>query len=80
MTYKTGISFKVGMETEIQKIKTIDCNQGAVRAVRYNVDGSYVLTCGSDKKLKLWNPVTAVLLKTYGGHGDEVTGEGFLEI
>ncbi|XP_056644456.1 WD repeat domain-containing protein 83 [Diorhabda sublineata] len=51
---------------------TIDCNQGAVRAVRFNVDGSYCLTCGSDKKLKLWNPYKGILLKTYGGHGNEV--------
>lgn len=69
--------------------KTIDCKQGAVRAVRYNgiyitfftlsfkvfylVDGSYCLTCGSDKKIKLWNPKTGLLLKSYGGHADEVT-------
>ncbi|XP_017858829.1 PREDICTED: WD repeat domain-containing protein 83 [Drosophila arizonae] len=53
--------------------KTIDCKQGAVRAVRYNVDGSYCLSCGSDKKIKLWNPVSGLLLKTYGGHADEVT-------
>lgn len=37
------------------------------------MDGSYLLTCGSDKKLKLWNPLTGLLLKTYGGHANEVT-------
>lgn len=47
-------------------------HQGAVRAVRFNHDGNYCLTCGSDKLLKLWNPHKAVLLKTYGGHGYEV--------
>lgn len=36
------------------------------------VDGSYCLSCGSDKKLKLWNPYEGTLLKTYGGHGNEV--------
>lgn len=36
------------------------------------VDGTYCLTCGSDRKLKLWNPHRGVTLKTYGGHGDEV--------
>lgn len=36
------------------------------------VDGSYCITCGSDRKVKLWNPHRAVTLKTYGGHGDEV--------
>ncbi|KAJ8876283.1 hypothetical protein PR048_024193 [Dryococelus australis] len=53
-------------------IRRLDCKQGAVRAVRFNVDGSYCVTCGADRKVKLWNPVRGLLLKTYGGHGDEV--------
>lgn len=32
-----------------------------------------MLTCGSDKKVKLWNPESGLLLKTYGGHANEVT-------
>ncbi|CAD6192149.1 unnamed protein product [Caenorhabditis auriculariae] len=52
--------------------KTIDCKQGAVRAVRYNVDGNYCVTCGSDKTVKLWNPLRGSLLKTYSGTGNEV--------
>jgi len=51
---------------------SIDCKQGAVRAVRYNVDGGYCLTCGSDKTIKLWNPTKSVLLRAYSGHGYEV--------
>ncbi|KAH0629643.1 hypothetical protein JD844_011872 [Phrynosoma platyrhinos] len=51
---------------------TLECKQGAVRAVRFNVDGNYCLTCGSDKSLKLWNPHKGTLLKTYSGHGYEV--------
>ncbi|XP_055598138.1 WD repeat domain-containing protein 83 [Uranotaenia lowii] len=57
---------------ELVRKNTINCDQGAVRAVRYNVDGSYCLTCGSDKKIKLWNPGSGLLLKTYGGHAGEV--------
>uniref|UniRef100_A0A914X4Z1 WD repeat domain-containing protein 83 n=1 Tax=Plectus sambesii TaxID=2011161 RepID=A0A914X4Z1_9BILA len=53
-------------------VKTIKCNQGAVRAVRFNVDGNYCLTCGSDKTVKLWNPYRGAPLKTYQGHGYEV--------
>jgi len=49
-----------------------DCKQGAVRAVRHNQDGNYLLTCGSDKTLKLWNPDRGLVLKTYTGHGYEV--------
>jgi mitogen-activated protein kinase organizer 1 len=33
-------------------------DQGAVRAVRYNVDGNYCLSCGADRKVKLFNPKT----------------------
>lgn len=36
------------------------------------VDGNYCLTCGSDKTLKLWNPLRGTLLRTYSGHGYEV--------
>lgn len=32
-----------------------------------------MLTCGSDKKLKLWNPHSGLMLKMYGGHAHEVT-------
>ena len=39
-----------------------DCKQGAVRAVRYNVDGDYILTCGSNKTVKLMNAKTHVRL------------------
>lgn len=53
--------------------KSFDCNQGAIRAVRYNVDGNYCLTCGSDRKIKLFNPKSGLMIKTYAGHGDEVT-------
>ena len=50
----------------------LEGHQGAVRAVRFNYDGNYCLTCGGDKLLKLWNPHRGVLLKTYSGHGYEV--------
>ena len=51
---------------------SLDCLQGAVRAVRYNVDGDYILTCGSNKTVKLLNATSLAQLKTYLGHGDEV--------
>uniref|UniRef100_A0A1B6BYJ8 WD repeat domain-containing protein 83 n=1 Tax=Clastoptera arizonana TaxID=38151 RepID=A0A1B6BYJ8_9HEMI len=53
-------------------IQTVECKQGAIRAIRFNVDGSYCLSCGADSKIKLWNPQTSLLLKTYGGHGSDV--------
>lgn len=53
-------------------ISTVECKQGAVRAVRFNIDGNYCLSCGSDKSVKLWNPHRGLLLKAYQGHGYEV--------
>ncbi|CAG9790469.1 unnamed protein product [Diatraea saccharalis] len=58
--------------SELSTIATIKCKQQVVRAVRFNVDGTYCLTCGADKKIKLWNPHRELLLKTYGGHANEV--------
>ncbi|XP_004450305.1 WD repeat domain-containing protein 83 [Dasypus novemcinctus] len=55
-----------------KRLRTLECGQGAVRAVRFNVDGNYCLTCGRDKTLKLWNPLRGTLLRTYSGHGYEV--------
>lgn len=53
-------------------LKTIDCKQGAVRRTRFNVDGVYCITCGSDRTVKLWNPHKSLFLKTYSGHASEV--------
>ncbi|NWT09503.1 WDR83 protein, partial [Vireo altiloquus] len=55
-----------------QRMQTLQCGQGAVRAARFNADGNYCLTCGSDKTLKLWNPHKGTALRTYQGHGYEV--------
>ncbi|XP_052655969.1 LOW QUALITY PROTEIN: WD repeat domain-containing protein 83 [Harpia harpyja] len=55
-----------------RRVRTLECGQGAVRAVRFNVDGNYCLTCGSDKSLRLWNPHKGTALRTYQGHGYEV--------
>lgn len=37
-----------------------------------SVDGNYLLSCGSDKSLKLWSVKQGTVLKTYTGHGYEV--------
>lgn len=55
-----------------QLVRIMECKQGAVRAVRFNVDGEYCMSCGSDKSVKLWNPHKGTLLHTYAGHGYEV--------
>ncbi|KAJ8525268.1 hypothetical protein ON010_g15847 [Phytophthora cinnamomi] len=56
-------------------------HHGPVNAVRFNSTGTYVMTCGQDKTVKLWNPHRdgvdkpneALLIKTYEGrHGYDV--------
>lgn len=37
-----------------------------------SADGNYIISCGSDKSLKLWSVTRGTLLKTYSGHGYEV--------
>ena len=59
--------------TGLKEIQSLNGgHEGPVRAVRFNADGNYCLTCGSDKTLRLWNPYKGTLLKTYMGHGYEV--------
>ncbi|KAI6180804.1 WD-REPEATS-REGION domain-containing protein [Aphelenchoides besseyi] len=53
-------------------LNSFDCNQGAVRAVRFNVDGNYCITSGSDKTVALWNPLRQIHLKSYRGCGSEI--------
>jgi mitogen-activated protein kinase organizer 1 len=49
-------------------------HQGPVNVACYNIDGSYLLSGGSDRTIRLWNPVTGLLVKTFTGHGKEVLG------
>jgi WD40 repeat protein len=47
-------------------------HEGAVLAVRFNRDGNYCLSCGKDRTVRLWNPHTGALVKTYKSHAREV--------
>ena len=53
-------------------IKSVNTNQGVLRTVRYNVACEYCLTTGSDRSVKLWNPISGALLKSYTGHSQDV--------
>ena len=47
-------------------------HEGPVLAVHFNDDGRYCLSAGKDRTVRLWNPDTGLLIKTYAGHGREV--------
>lgn len=42
-------------------------HEGAVLAVRFNRAGTYCLSCGKDRTVRLWNPHRGVAVKTYTG-------------
>lgn len=58
--------------TQMNQLAKFDAQQGAIRAVRFNKDGNYCITCGADKTVKLWNPYKQTRLQTYMGHSQEV--------
>lgn len=52
---------------------TLDFHKGPVHTCTYNTGSSYVLSGGSDRTIKLSNPTTGALVKSYsGGHAYEV--------
>ncbi|GBF92112.1 hypothetical protein Rsub_04459 [Raphidocelis subcapitata] len=46
-------------------------HEGAVLNVRLNPAGTYCLSCGKDRTVRLWNPHKGIPIKTYSGHGYE---------
>eukprot|EP00887_Chlorella_sp_A99_P003979 scaffold11.g3979.t1 len=47
-------------------------HEGPVLCVRFNPAGTYCLSGGKDRAVRLWNPHRSMLIKTYTGHGYEV--------
>ena len=57
------------------KKKPIAClkgHQGLVTEVKFNINGEYCISSGDDKTIILWNPLDAIKLKVYQGHGQAV--------
>ncbi|GAA5859512.1 hypothetical protein JCM8547_006857 [Rhodosporidiobolus lusitaniae] len=49
-------------------------SKGATHVAIYNTGGSYILSGGADKQIKLTNAKSGSQVKVYGGHGYEVLG------
>ncbi|KAH8072226.1 hypothetical protein JL720_11268 [Aureococcus anophagefferens] len=65
---------------DLAHTRTLRGHVGAVLCARYTKDGTYAVTCGADRSVKLWNPkreaptTGALLIKTYEGpHSKEVS-------
>ncbi|KAI7866601.1 WD40-repeat-containing domain protein [Spinellus fusiger] len=54
--------------------QTLKGHKGPVNDVCYNKTGQYCLSAGRDRSVRLWNPLTGMLLHTYAGHGRDVLG------
>eukprot|EP00879_Flechtneria_rotunda_P024816 GHRR01026334.1.p1 GENE.GHRR01026334.1~~GHRR01026334.1.p1 ORF type:complete len:291 (+),score=65.69 GHRR01026334.1:131-1003(+) len=53
-------------------LHTLIGHEGPVTAVKFNSKGSYCVSCGKDRTLRLWNPHKGFAIKVYKGHGYEV--------
>ncbi|KAI6232697.1 VID27 domain-containing protein [Aphelenchoides fujianensis] len=54
MAAKNGEAAAIkGSRFPTKLLHSFECNQAAVRAVRFNVDGNYCITCGGDKTVAL---------------------------
>ena len=49
-------------------------HSGPVNTIVFNTGCSYLLSGGADRSVKIWNPNSGSLIKTYEGHGKEVLG------
>lgn len=47
-------------------------HSGAIHVVKFNSAGSYLLSGGQDRVVRLWNPVSRKLVCEYKQHGYEV--------
>ena len=54
---------------------TLVGHEGAVLCLRFNETGTYLVSGGKDRSVRLWNPRRGTLIKTYqGAHAHEVRG------
>eukprot|EP00884_Botryococcus_braunii_P006060 jgi/Botrbrau1/15455/Bobra.43_2s0079.1 len=63
---------KPGERLACEEVACLKGHEGPVLAVRFNKKGSYCLSCGKDRSIKLWNPHKGRLIKTYTGHAYDV--------
>ena len=54
-------------------LHTLEGHEGAVLALAFNGTGTYCLSCGKDRTLRLWNPHRGTLIKTYTGESSCLT-------
>lgn len=52
-------------------------HKGTIMSMKFNDDGTHLITCGKDRKVLLWNPIKHLCIKTYEGHGYEVRSVAF---
>lgn len=63
------------MDSQWSLTQTLADHKGPVHcAVFSSGSGGYLITGAQDRAVRLWNPKTGTLVKTYAGHGYEVLG------
>lgn len=54
-------------------VHILEGHDGAVQSLAYSPAGHVLCSGGADRTVKLWNPETLRLIRTYRGHNDAVT-------
>eukprot|EP00040_Diaphanoeca_grandis_P031608 m.189427 g.189427 ORF g.189427 m.189427 type:complete len:324 (+) comp32372_c9_seq1:266-1237(+) len=64
----------VDVESKFPNVETtsLEGHEGGVMCVRFSKTGTYCLTGGKDRFVKLWNPLSGICIKSYKGHASEV--------
>ncbi|KAI8896399.1 WD40-repeat-containing domain protein [Globomyces pollinis-pini] len=57
----------------VNETVTLKGHEGPINCAIFNQDGNYCLTGSADRSIKLWNPHTGMMIKTYKGHGKEIS-------
>jgi|GEM_PF-380681 len=80
LAYATSSTFiGVHKATTGEEICSYREHSGFVNDVLWASDGTYIVSCGVDKTVQVWNPETGIKQRSLEGHTDVVTGITFLD-
>jgi WD40 repeat protein len=58
----------------LRELAQLKGHVGPVYALKFSADSNYCLSAGSDRIIRLWNPLKGTLIKSYDGHAKDVLG------
>jgi serine/threonine protein kinase len=65
------------VRTPQEGIQLLEGHDNAVQTLAYSAKGPFLASGGADRTVKLWNPTSLNVIRTYRGHPDFVTATAF---